>query len=170
MVVSIHWTGQLDWTSGGVGGPAGPALAGPLFSGLLVSFPDCISTHVLLYTQSCVYVVQLLEIWRIPLLAVVLLLSLALHVGLLRRLPTSPSFPFPKQLFGKKNIVYRSFQPSWFASLHIACCRPPSRAHLFAVAWPPVAVSELPGYPGMVGDTRGACGKLMGGEKSGPSP
>ena len=26
---------------GGVAGPAGPALAGPLFSGSLVSFPDC---------------------------------------------------------------------------------------------------------------------------------
>ena len=26
---------------GGVAGPAGPAKAGPLFSGLLVSFPDC---------------------------------------------------------------------------------------------------------------------------------
>ena len=30
------------------GSLAGPALAGPLFSGLLVSFPDCIGTHVLL--------------------------------------------------------------------------------------------------------------------------
>ena len=26
------------------------------------------------------------------------------------------SFPFPKRPFGKKNVVYRSFQPSWFAS------------------------------------------------------
>ena len=32
---------------GGVAGPAGPALAGPLFSGSLVLFPDCIGTHVL---------------------------------------------------------------------------------------------------------------------------
>ena len=39
---------------------------------------------------TCVYDVQLLAIWRIPLLAVVLLLSLALCIGLLRRLPTSP--------------------------------------------------------------------------------
>ena len=37
---------------GGVGGPAGPALAGPLFSGLLVSFPDCIGTHMLLNTHA----------------------------------------------------------------------------------------------------------------------
>ena len=59
---------------------------------------------------------QLLAIWRIPLLAVVLNLSLALRVGLLRRLPTSPSFLFPKRPFGKKNIVSRSFQLSWFAS------------------------------------------------------
>ena len=26
------------------------------------------------------------------------------------------SFLFPKRPFGKKNVVYRSFQPSWFAS------------------------------------------------------
>ena len=38
----------------------------------------------------CVYDVQLLPLWRIPLLAVVLLLSLALRIGLLQRLPTSP--------------------------------------------------------------------------------
>ena len=63
------------------------ALAGPLFSGLLVSFPDCIGTHVLLNIYTCVYDVQLLAIWCIPL---VLLLSLVLHVGLLRTLPTSP--------------------------------------------------------------------------------
>ena len=55
--------------------------AGPLFSRSLVSFPDC---------TKCIYNMQLLVIWCIPLLAVVLLLSLALHVGLLRRLPTSP--------------------------------------------------------------------------------
>ena len=49
-------------------------------------------THVLLNTHVyTLYNVQLLAIWRIPQLAVVLLLSLALHVGPLRRLPTSPS-------------------------------------------------------------------------------
>ena len=41
---------------------------------------------------TCVYDVQLLVIWRIPLLAVVLLLSLALHVGLMWRLPTASVF------------------------------------------------------------------------------
>ena len=47
-------------------GPASPALAGPLFSEStsLVSFPDCISTHVLL-KYACIYDVQLLAIWRI---------------------------------------------------------------------------------------------------------
>ena len=47
---------------------------------------------------TCVYDVQLLAIWRIPLLAVVPYLSLALRVGLMRRLPTSSCpFPFPKK-------------------------------------------------------------------------
>ena len=47
---------------------------------------------------ACVYNLQLLAIWRIPLLAVVPLLSLALRVGLMRRLPTSSCpFPFPKK-------------------------------------------------------------------------
>ena len=41
---------------------------------------------------------QLLAIWHIPLLAVVPLFSLALCVGLMRRLPTSSChFPFPKK-------------------------------------------------------------------------
>ena len=41
---------------------------------------------------------QLLAIWRIPLLAVVPFLSLVLRVGLMRRLPTSfCPFPFPKK-------------------------------------------------------------------------
>ena len=58
--------------------------------------PDCIGTHVTKYT--CVYDVQLLAIWHIPLLVVVPLLSLALRVGLMRRLPTSSCpFPFPKK-------------------------------------------------------------------------
>ena len=86
---------------------------------------------------TCVYDVELLAIWHIPLVAVVLLLSLGLHVGLLLRLPTSPSFPFLKQPFGKKNVVYSSFQPSWFAS-HIACCRPlppPPPVHIY-LQWP----------------------------------
>ena len=47
---------------------------------------------------ACVYNLQLLAIWRILLLAVVPLLSLALCVGLMRRLPTSSCpFPFPKK-------------------------------------------------------------------------
>ena len=63
-----------------------------------VARPDCIGTHVLLNTHAAVYIVQLLAIWRIPLLAVVPLLSLALRVGLMRRLPTSSCpFPFPKK-------------------------------------------------------------------------
>ena len=59
--------------------------------------PDCIGTHVLLNTHAYIYDVQLLAIWRILLLAVVSLLSLALRVGLMRRLPTSSCpFLFPK--------------------------------------------------------------------------
>ena len=49
---------------------------------------------------ACVYMynLRLLAIWRIPLLAVVPLLSLALRVGLMRRLPTSSCpFSFPKK-------------------------------------------------------------------------
>ena len=123
MVVSIHWTGLLDWTSGGVGGPAGPALAGPLFRELLVSFPDCIGTHMLLNTQSCIYDMQLLVIWRIPLFAVVLLLSLALHVGLLRRLPTSPSLCFRNNRLERRTLCTGLFNfempvpPLWTTGL-----------------------------------------------------
>ena len=73
--------------------------------------PTGLHRHPRVAKYTCVYDVQLLAIWRIPLLAVVLLLSLALRVGLFRRHPTSPLRPF-----GKKNVVYRSFQPSWFAS------------------------------------------------------
>ena len=104
---------------GGVAGPAGPAKAGTLFSGSLVSFPACRDTcslrtrrsgqvshansplpcvrvsrnrsclfagrsgawrsptrlhqHPRVAKFTCVYDVQLLAIWRIPLLAVVLL-------------------------------------------------------------------------------------------------
>ena len=67
-------------------GPAGPALAGPLFSGSLVSFPDCrdslrtrptggsgarrgptgLHRHPRVAKYACVYDVQLLAIWRIP--------------------------------------------------------------------------------------------------------
>ena len=46
--------------------------------------------HPSVANYTCIYDVQLLAIWHIPLLAVVLLLSLALHVGLLQRHPTSP--------------------------------------------------------------------------------
>ena len=168
---------QYHHCRGGVAGPAGPALAGPLFSGSLVSCPDCRDglrtrrlgqvshassplpcvhaflvivpallpadqdpgagptglhrhPHVAKYTWA--YDVQLLAIWRIPLLAVVLL-SLALRVGLLRRLSTSPCLSL--RPFGKKNVVYRSFQPSWFASwLHYLPVvdpppPPPPRSH-----------------------------------------
>ena len=52
--------------------------------------PTGLHRHPRVAKYTCVYDVQLLAIWRIPLLAVVLLLSLALRVGLLRRLPTSP--------------------------------------------------------------------------------
>ena len=83
--------------------------------------------HVAKYTWA--YDVQLLAIWRIPLLAVVLL-SLALRVGLLRRLSTSPCLSL--RPFGKKNVVYRSFQPSWFASwLHyLPVVDPPPPVHM----------------------------------------
>ena len=67
-------------------GPAGPALAGPLFSGSLVSFPDCrdslrtrptggsgarrgptgLHRHPRVAKYACVYDVQLLAIWRTP--------------------------------------------------------------------------------------------------------
>ena len=77
-----------------------PALAGPLFSGSLVLFPDCISTYVLLNTHAYT-TYQLLAIWRIPLLAVVLLLSLALRVGLLRRLPP----PIPRMHMHKLSFI-----------------------------------------------------------------
>ena len=28
------------------------------------------------------------------------------------------NFNYPKQAFGKKNVVYRSFQPRWFSQWH----------------------------------------------------
>ena len=43
---------RFSMIRGGVGGPAGPALAGPLFSESFVSFPDYIGTHVLLNTHA----------------------------------------------------------------------------------------------------------------------
>ena len=56
--------------------------------------PTGLHRHPRFAKYTCVYDVQLLAIWRIPLHAVVPLLSLALRVGLMRRLPTS-SCPFP---------------------------------------------------------------------------
>ena len=78
--------------------------------------PDCIGTHVLLNTHACVYDVQLLAIWRIPLLAVVPLLSLALRVGLMRRLPTMQLLSLPVSEKNTDAVLYH---------LHISCCRPP---------------------------------------------
>ena len=110
-MVTVHWMFNLicNLCRGGIAGPAGPALAGPLFSGSLVSFPDCrnslrtrpnggsgarrgptrLHQHPYAAKYTCVYDVQLLVIWHILLLAVVPLLSLALRIGLLQRLPTS---------------------------------------------------------------------------------
>ena len=51
--------------------------------------PTGLHQHPRVAKYKCVYDVQLLVIWRILLLAVVLLLSLALRVGLLQRF-TSP--------------------------------------------------------------------------------
>ena len=92
--------------------------------------PTGLHRHPRVAKYTCVYDVQLLAVWRIPLLAVVLLLSLALRVGLLRRLPTSPCLSL--RPFGKKNVVYRSFQPSWFASwLHyLPVVDPPIPVHM----------------------------------------
>ena len=60
--------------------------------------PTGLHRHPRFAKYTCVYDVQLLAIWRIPLLAVVPLLSLALRVGLMRRLPTSSCpFPFPEK-------------------------------------------------------------------------
>ena len=61
--VTLSCANIVGWkclSRGGVPGPAGPAKAGPLFSGLLVSFPDLappnrtswICTHVLLNTRA----------------------------------------------------------------------------------------------------------------------
>ena len=62
--------------------------------------------------------------------------SLALYVGLVRRLPTSPCLSrFQNNRLERRTLCsYRSFQPSWFASLHIACCRP-SPMHIY-LQWP----------------------------------
>ena len=54
---------------------------------LVVGLIPRLHRHPRVAKYTCVYDVQLLVIWRIPLLAVVLLLSLALRVGLLQRLP-----------------------------------------------------------------------------------
>ena len=90
--------------------------------------PTRLHQHPRVAKYTCVYDVQLLAIWRIPLLAVVLLLSLALRVGLFAETPHQPLSLRP---FGKKNVVYRSFQRSWFASwLHyLPVVDPPPRSH-----------------------------------------
>ena len=60
--------------------------------------PDCIGTHVLLNTHAYIRRAAASDMAHFPLLAVVPLLSLALRVGLMRRLPTSSCpFPFPKK-------------------------------------------------------------------------
>ena len=86
-----------------------------LFSGSLVSFPDSMHWHPRVAKYTYIYDMQLLVIWRIPLLAVVLHLSLALCVGQLQRLPTSPCL----SRFRNDHLERRTsctFQPSWFAS------------------------------------------------------
>ena len=55
------------------------------------------------------------QVFRIPLLAVVLLLSLALRTGLLQRFPTSPCFSVSEMIVWKECCV-QVFQLSWFAS------------------------------------------------------
>ena len=80
-----------------------------------VAQPDCISTHMLLNTR--VYNVQLLVIPHILLLTVS---SASQSSPAHRPIAETPhqlvSFLFPKRPFGKKNVVYRSFQPSRFTS------------------------------------------------------
>ena len=67
-------------------------------------------THMLLNIYTCVYDMQLLAIWRVTLLAVVLLLSLALHVGLSQRLPTSPCLSrFQNNHLERRTILYLQF-------------------------------------------------------------
>ena len=77
-----------------------------LFSGSLVSFPDSMHRHPRVAKYTCIYDMQLLAIWRIPLLAVVLHLSLALCVGRLRRFPTSPCLSrFRNDLWKEEHCV-----------------------------------------------------------------
>ena len=89
-----------------------------------------IGTHVLLNTHAHTTCSCYIVIRRISLLAVVPLLSLALRVGLMRRLPTSSCpFPFPKKPLTA--VLYH---------LHITYCKPPHPllAHaqvIFYVQW-----------------------------------
>ena len=84
--------------------------------------------HPRVAKYTCIYDVQLLAIWRIKISAACSS-SASQSSPTCRPIAETPhqplSFLFPKQLFGKNKVVYRSFQPSWFASLHIVCCRPP---------------------------------------------
>ena len=89
--------------------------------------PTGLHRHPRVAKYTCVYDVQLLAIWCIPLLAVVLLLSLALRVSLLRKLPTSPCLSL--RLFGKENVVYTGLFSQvgklvCFLVALLACCRP----------------------------------------------
>ena len=84
---------------------------------------------------KCVYDVQLLAIWRISLLAVLLLLSLALRVGPLRRLPApEPVFPVSEMTVWKEE--------RW-ATL-ISFCSVASRAVMLAGGLLLLLLSDVP--------------------------
>ena len=86
--------------------------------------PTGLHQHPRVAKYTCVYDVQLLAIWRIPLLAVVLLLSLALRVGLLRRLPTSPC-PYTTVWKEERCVQIFSAKLVCFLVALLVCCRSP---------------------------------------------
>ena len=96
--------------------------------------------HVAKYT--CVYDMQLLAVWHIPPLAVVLLLSLALHVGLLQTLLTSPCLSrFRNNLLEKRMLCTGLFSQValFLGTLPVVDPSPLCTCMsdlLFAVAWP----------------------------------
>ena len=98
--------------------------------------------HPRVAKYTCVYDMQLLAIWRIPLLAVVLLFSLALHVGLLRTLSTSPCLSrFRNDRLERRTLCIGLFSQ---VCLRLLCtlpavAPPPPRAHarvIFYLQWP----------------------------------
>ena len=99
--------------------------------------PTGLHRHPRFAKYTCIYDVQLLAIWRIPLHACSSSASqsIALRVGLMRRLPTSYCpFPFPKKTTDA--VLYICTLPGVDLPLPCTCT-----CHLFYVQWPAIIIT-----------------------------